>query len=60
MFVQFGSLLLLLIVVSFLFSAIWVFREYERGVVFFLGAVPESSRAGLGSDHSGNPKGSAR
>lgn len=47
MFIQFGSLLLLLIVVSFMFSAIWVFREYERGVVFFLGRFQKVAGPGL-------------
>jgi regulator of protease activity HflC (stomatin/prohibitin superfamily) len=47
---QFGSigiLILILIIVSFLFSAIRIFREYERGVVFALGRFWKVKGPGL-------------
>jgi len=40
-------MLILLAVALFLFSAIWIFREYERGVVFFLGRFQKVAGPGL-------------
>ena len=42
----FGTVLLVLLVVL-LFSAIWIFREYERGVVFTLGRFTRVAGPGL-------------
>ena len=47
MFIQLGSLSLLIAVVSLLVSAICVFREYERGVVFFLGRFQKIAGPGF-------------
>jgi len=48
MFFELGWLLILLaFVVIFLFSAIWIFREYERGVVFTLGRFEKVKGPGL-------------
>jgi regulator of protease activity HflC (stomatin/prohibitin superfamily) len=46
MFLQFGGVLLLL-AVALLFSSIWIFREYERGVVFLLGRFQKVAGPGL-------------
>ena len=42
----FGTVLLVLLLVL-LFSAIWIFREYERGVVFTLGRFSRVAGPGL-------------
>ncbi len=36
---EFGGAVVLLFIAIVLFSAVWIFREYERGVVFFLGRL---------------------
>ena len=47
MFIEIGGYVLLLAVATLLFSAIWIFREYERGVVFFLGRFQKVAGPGL-------------
>ena len=47
MIFEFGGILLLMAAVIFLSSAIWIFREYERGVVFFLGRFQKVAGPGL-------------
>jgi regulator of protease activity HflC (stomatin/prohibitin superfamily) len=47
MIFEFIPLLLIFVVVVFLFSAVWIFREYERGVVFFLGRFQKVAGPGL-------------
>ena len=42
-----GTILLLLLVIVFLVKAIWIFREYERGVVFTLGRFQAVKGPGL-------------
>jgi regulator of protease activity HflC (stomatin/prohibitin superfamily) len=39
--------LLLAVAISFLFAALWIFREYERGVVFLLGRFQKVAGPGL-------------
>jgi regulator of protease activity HflC (stomatin/prohibitin superfamily) len=41
------ALILLVFVASIVFSAIWIFREYERGVVFLLGRFQKVAGPGL-------------
>lgn len=47
MVMNFGVGVVLLLLLVFLFSAIWIFREYERGVVFFLGRFQKVAGPGL-------------
>jgi len=49
MFAEFSLLFIFLVVagVIFLFSAVWIFREYERGVVFTLGRFQRVKGPGL-------------
>jgi regulator of protease activity HflC (stomatin/prohibitin superfamily) len=47
MAVQIASVVLLVLALFVLFSAIWIFREYERGVVFFLGRFQKVAGPGL-------------
>ena len=42
-----GVVLFLLLVIAFLMKAIWIFREYERGVVFTLGRFQSVKGPGL-------------
>ncbi|HEX5393484.1 MAG TPA: slipin family protein [Rhodocyclaceae bacterium] len=41
------GMFLLLVAVMFLSSSVWIFREYERGVVFFLGRYQKVAGPGL-------------
>lgn len=47
MFFGVGGIILVVLVVMFLSSAVWIFREYERGVVFFLGRFEKVAGPGL-------------
>ena len=47
MVLQFGGAFFLFIIGLLLFSTIWIFREYERGVVFFLGRFQRVMGPGL-------------
>jgi regulator of protease activity HflC (stomatin/prohibitin superfamily) len=47
MVLQFGGVFFLFIIGLLLFSTIWIFREYERGVVFFLGRFQRVMGPGL-------------
>ena len=47
MVLQFGGVFFLFIIGLLLFSTIWIFREYERGVVFFLGRFYKVMGPGL-------------
>lgn len=47
MVLQFGGMFFLFIIGLLLFSTIWIFREYERGVVFFLGRFQRVMGPGL-------------
>jgi regulator of protease activity HflC (stomatin/prohibitin superfamily) len=47
MIAQVGSILVVVAAVAFLASSIWIFREYERGVVFFLGRFQKVTGPGL-------------
>jgi regulator of protease activity HflC (stomatin/prohibitin superfamily) len=44
---EFSGAVGLLFILIVLFSAIWIFREYERGVVFFLGRLQKVAGPGL-------------
>ena len=47
MIFQIGGIVLLTAIVILLTYAIWIFREYERGVVFFLGRFQKVAGPGL-------------
>ena len=47
MAVQIAAVVVLALALLLLFSAIWIFREYERGVVFFLGRFQKVAGPGL-------------
>ncbi|WLI87936.1 slipin family protein [Massilia sp. R2A-15] len=47
MVLQFGGVFFLFIIGLLLFSTVWIFREYERGVVFFLGRFYKVMGPGL-------------
>jgi regulator of protease activity HflC (stomatin/prohibitin superfamily) len=44
---EFGGAVVLLFIAIVLFSAVWIFREYERGVVFFLGRLQKVAGPGF-------------
>ncbi len=44
---EFSGAVALLFILIVLFSAVWIFREYERGVVFFLGRLQKVSGPGF-------------
>jgi regulator of protease activity HflC (stomatin/prohibitin superfamily) len=43
----FGGMLIVALLLVLLFSSVWIFREYERGVVFFLGRFQKVAGPGL-------------
>lgn len=47
MFAQVGGIVVVVAAVAFLTASIWIFREYERGVVFFLGRYDKVAGPGL-------------